>query len=92
MLGKLLATLVAVISMTTLFRLVALGAVVLVTGVALCAFDGDDSNADLCTMSLATAAGTLMVWSFTVAGRPVPGTPEMYALLLADAPSPPPKA
>jgi hypothetical protein len=77
---------------TTLLRLVALGAVVLVIGVALCAFDDDGSNDDLCRVSLATAGGTLMVWSFAVIGRPVPGIPETYRLLLADLPSPPPRA
>jgi len=78
---------------TPLSKLLALGAVILVLGAGLCLFDdGGRPSHDLCALSLATAAGAPMALSLVVVGRPTPGLIETYRPLLADLPSPPPKA
>lgn len=76
----------------TLFRLVALGAIVLMVGAAVCAFDDDASGDDLCMISLATVALVAVVCFLAVLGDPVSRPPGFYCLLPADLPSPPPKA
>jgi hypothetical protein len=83
-------TFMSVMSKVTLFKLLALAAVLLVVAVAVCAFD-DDSGNDLCMVSLATLAAILMAWSLAVTGRLGPGIPVSYSLLLADPLPPPPK-
>jgi len=81
-------------SMTTsLSKLFALGAVVLVLGAGLCLFDdGGRPSHNLCTLSLAAAAGAPIALSLVVVGRPTPGLIETYRPFLADLPSPPPRA
>jgi hypothetical protein len=79
--------------MSTLFRLVALGAVVLVLGVGLCLLDNDGRpDGDLCMASLVAGAAPPIILSLVVVGRPTPAGHETYRSLLADLPSPPPKA
>jgi len=77
----------------TLIKLMALAGIVLMLGVVLCVFDGDDGlNSDLCLMSLAMPTGTLMILCLALAGGLVLSSPETYRLVLADLSSPPPKA
>lgn len=78
---------------TTLIRLIALCGVVLMLGVAFCVFDGDDGlNSDLCLMSFAIPAGTVIIVFLALTGSLLSSPPETYRLLRADLSSPPPKA
>jgi hypothetical protein len=74
-------------------RLGALVGVLLVLGVLLCVFDGDDGlSTDLCLMSLALLGSALALLPLPVVGRLEFRWLPTYALLLADLPSPPPRA
>ncbi len=77
----------------TLIRLMALGGIVLLLGVALCVFDDDDGlNSDLCLMSLAIPTSILVMLFLALAGCLVLSPSATYRPPLADLSSPPPKA
>ena len=78
-------------SRSELVRLMALVGVLLVLGVAVCAFD-DDDNADLCLMTLALLGSTLALSPLPVVGRLELRRAPAYPSLLTDRPPPPPKA